>query len=114
MKGLQASGWQKAWRFCWYALFTTVLRWVFLPPVKLYLLRAAGAGVGEDTVLFNVSFANLYHYGFSPLVIGKRCFIGDEAMLDVRGGIVIEDDVTVSNRAIIVSHINVGFADHPL
>ena len=80
----------------------------------MWLLRLSGASVGWDTVVFDVRFANLYHYGFSRLKIGRRCFLGDEVMLDVRGGLTLEDDVTISNRASLVSHINVGYPDHPL
>lgn len=70
--------------------------------------------MGKDTVIMDVRFVNIHQHGFSRLSIGNRCFIGDEAMLDVRGGIRLEDDVTISNRASIVTHINVGFPDHPL
>ncbi len=73
-----------------------------------------GARIGRDTIIGNITLANLYHYGFSRLTIGDRCFVGDEVMLDVRGGIEIGDDVTLSNRTSVVSHINVGYADHPL
>ncbi|MBI4065007.1 acyltransferase [Candidatus Gottesmanbacteria bacterium] len=34
--------------------------------------------------------------------------------MDVRGGITLGDQVTLSNGCFIISHINVGFADHPL
>jgi acetyltransferase-like isoleucine patch superfamily enzyme len=77
-------------------------------------MKLHGAKIGRDTIIGNVTFANLYHYGFSRLKIGNRCFIGDEAMLDVRGGITLEDDVTLSNRTVVVTHINVGYHDHPL
>lgn len=113
MKTLKTVGIWKAIRFVWFFMFCEILRWS-LPPVRVWLLRLSGARVGRDTVIFDVRFANLYHYGFSKLTIGNRCFLGDEVMLDVRGGITLEDDVTISNRANIVSHINVGYPDHPL
>ena len=47
-------------------------------------------------------------------MIGNRCFLGDEVMLDVRGGITLGNEVTLSNRTTIVTHINVGYDDHPL
>lgn len=113
MKTIQTIGFGKAFRFLWYAWYAWLIR-VSLPPVRVWLLRLAGARVGRDTVIFDVRFANLYHYGFSRLVIGNRCFLGDEVMLDVRGGVILGDDVTLSNRVNIVSHINVGYPDHPL
>lgn len=113
MKALQSIGISKALRFVWYSLFTGMLHGV-LPPLRTILLRMAGATIGKDTVIFDVDFSNLYHFGFSRLTIGNRCFLGDGVMLDVRGGITLEDDVTLSNRTTVVSHINVGYASHPL
>ncbi len=100
-------------RFVWYGLYAWLMH-VSLPPVRVLMLRLAGVNVGSDTVIFDVRFANLYHYGFTRLKIGNRCFLGDEVMIDVRGGVTLCDDVTVSNRATIVTHINVGYSDHPL
>ena len=113
MKALQTIGILKALRFVWYGWYGWLIQ-VSLPPVRVWLLRLAGANIGSDTVMFDVRFSNLYHYGFRKLRIGKRCFVGDDVMLDTRGGVTLEDDVTLSNRTTIVSHINVGFDDHPL
>lgn len=113
MKALQTIGFLKAIRFVWYGWFSWLLD-ISLPPVRVGLIRLAGAKVGKDTVIMDVRFANLYHDGFRKLHIGNRCFIGDEVKLDVRGGITFENDVTISGRATIVTHINVGFDDHPL
>ncbi len=113
MKALVSIGIGKAVRFVWYGLYASLIRWS-LPPVRVLLLRLAGATIGRDTVLMDVHFSNLYHYGFSRLTIGNRCFLGDEVSLDLRGGVTIEDDVTVSNRTTIVTHINVGYPNHPL
>lgn len=110
---MQSIGFGKALMFLWYGLYAWIIH-LSLPPVRTILLRLAGARVGADTVIFDVRFANLYHYGFRKLVIGNRCFLGDEVMLDVRGGVTLEDEVTLSNRTNIVSHINVGYPDHPL
>lgn len=113
MKAVQSVGFVKAIRYVWFAVYAWLIH-ISLPPVRVWLMRFAGAKIGKDTVIFDVTFSNLYHYGFRRLSIGDRCFLGDEGMLDVRGGITLEDDVTLSNRTIIVSHINVGYADHPL
>lgn len=113
MKALQSIGIVKALRFIWYQWYSFLLH-ISLPPIRVWLLHVAGARIGKDTVIMDVQFVNVYHHGFSRLSIGDRCFVGDEVMLDVRGGIRLENDVTVSNRTSLVSHINVGFADHPL
>ncbi len=114
MKALTTIGWQKAWRFVWYELYKVVLHWVIFPPLRTMLLRLGGAKIGANCVILDVDFVNLYHHGFQRLQIGDNCFIGDGVMLDLRGGIVLGGSVTISNRANIVSHINVGYPDHPL
>lgn len=114
MESLRHIGFTKAIRFVWTSLFAGLLHVVVFPQIRVILLRLTGATIGKDTTIMNVDFTNIYHYGFRTLVIGDRVFIGDGAMLDLRGGITIEDDVTISNRTCIVSHINVGFESHPL
>lgn len=114
MKALQAIGWTKAIRFVWTGVCAGLIHWCFFPQLRSALLHIAGVKIGTDTVVFDVRFANLYHYGFRKLKIGKKCFLGDEVSLDLRGGITLEDEVTVSNRVAIVTHINVGYPDHPL
>ena len=113
MKALQSVGITKALRFFWYGWYSWIIQ-ISLPPVRVWLLRMAGAKIGKDTVILDARYANLYHYGFRKLIIGDRCFVGDEVKLDVRGGVTLEDDVTLSGRVTIVSHMNVGFDDHPL
>lgn len=113
MKAVSAIGYKKAFSFLWYGWLSWLLH-ISLPPIRVWLMRLAGAKIGTDTVIFDVQFANLYHYGFSRVIIGDRCFVGDQVLLDVRGGVTLSDDVTVSNRTNIVTHINVGYTDHPL
>jgi acetyltransferase-like isoleucine patch superfamily enzyme len=73
-----------------------------------------GASIGSGSLVLDARLTNAYHYGLSKLVLGKDCFIGNDVDLDVRGGIIFGNQVTVSNRVMIVSHINVGYKDHPL
>ena len=113
MKALQTIGIWQAMRFVWFQCLGWLIH-ISLPPVRVWLLRLSGSNIGNDTVVMDVRFINIHQHGFSRLSIGNRCFIGDEAMFDVRGGIIIKDDVTISNRVTIVTHINVGYPDHPL
>lgn len=113
MKALETVGWGKAIKFLWFGWFMWVLH-VSLPPIRVLLLRLAGAKVGRDTIILDVGFVNVYHYGFSKVRIGKRCYLGDDVMIDARGGVTLEDDVTLSNRVAVISHINVGYPEHPL
>ena len=100
-------------RFVWFSAVGTVLH-LMLPPVRVAALRLLGAHVGKGCVILDCSFFNAYHYGFKTLTIGNHCFIGDEVMIDLRGETTIEDSATVSNRVSLVTHMNVGFPDHPL
>lgn len=109
----EAVGIKKAIRFVWYQWFCFFIH-ISLPPVRVILLRLAGATIGSDVVLLDVSFVNLYHYGFSKVKIGNRCFVGDGVEFDTRGGVTLADDVTISNRVTVVTHINVGYKSHPL
>lgn len=113
MKVLQQIGLLKAFKFVWYGWYSWFIQ-ISLPPVRVWLLRCSGAKIGKDTVILEARYANLHHYGFRKLIIGDRCFVGDEVKLDVRGGVTMEDDVTLSGRVTIVTHINVGFDSHPL
>ncbi len=114
MKALETIGFAKAFRFVWTGLYAAILHICFFPQLRGLLMGIVGVSIGDDSIIYNVSFANLYHYGFIRLTIGKKCFIADNVMLDMRGGITLEDSVTVSEQAAILTHINVGYPDHPL
>ena len=47
-------------------------------------------------------------------MIGRECFLGDECLLDLAEGIELEDQVTLAERVLVLTHLNVGYADHPL
>lgn len=114
MKAFEFIGWRKALRFLWYRFWASLISWSFVPPLRVWLLRLMGAKVGKDTIILTATFSNLYLYGFKRLNIGERCFIGDEAMLDLRGGVTLEDDVIISHKVNLVSHIDLGYPNHPL
>lgn len=114
MEAIKAIGFAKAFRFVWTGLVAALLHLVFFPQLRSLLLTLVGVKIGTDSIIYNIRFANLYHYGFKKLKIGNKCFLADEVFLDMRGGITLEDSVTVSERASILTHINVGYPDHPL
>jgi len=84
------------------------------PPLRSMFLRRLGARIGEETILHDVRFFNWYRGGFAALDLGRRCFIGTECLLDLAGGIHFEDHVTLAERVLILTHLNVGYDDHPL
>jgi acetyltransferase-like isoleucine patch superfamily enzyme len=46
--------------------------------------------------------------------VGAECFLGDECLLDLAEGITMQPQVTLAERVVVLTHTNVGYADHPL
>ncbi len=83
-------------------------------PLRVALLKVAGARIGRSCVVHDVKFMNFYRGRFANLSLGDQCFIGDDVMIDLAGPIELGHQVTVSARSILLSHLNVGYPDHPL
>ena len=114
MKALDEIGWRKALRFGFYTLALLPYRAALVPPLRALWLRLLGARIGARTILHGVRFFNLYRRGLPGLSVGRECFLGDECLLDLAEAIVLEDQVTLAERVLILTHTNVGYADHPL
>jgi len=114
MTAFREVGAGRVFRFAWTSLLLTIFRRLWLPPLRVAFLRACGAEVGAGTVMHRLSFINADRAGFRALRVGRRCFLGDEVLIDLAAPVVLEDDVTVAVRAMILTHVNVGFRDHPL
>ena len=54
-------------------------------------------------------FFNLYRRGLAGLAIGDECFLGDECLLDLAEAIRLEDQVTLAERVLVLTHTNVGY-----
>jgi acetyltransferase-like isoleucine patch superfamily enzyme len=114
MKAADEVGWGRLLRFGLMTLAMVPYRLALFPPLRSALLRLYGARVGRRVVLHDVRFFNLYRRGLSGLRIGDDCFLGDECLLDLAEGIEMHDQVTLAERVLILTHSNVGYADHPL
>ena len=114
MKALGEIGWRRAARFGWTTLAMLPDRAALFPQVRAAWLRLLGARVGRRVVLHGVRFFNLYRRGLPGLELGDECFLGDECLLDLAEAVVLEDQVTLAERVVVLTHTNVGFADHPL
>ncbi len=86
----------------------------FLPPLRKLFLTILGSRIGKDTIIMHVSFFNWYHKGPGGLTIGNECFIGDQTLIDLYNSVEIGNQVTIAQRVTILTHINVGYKDHPL
>ena len=114
MKAFQETGVRKIFKFFVFSFFTSLVNSILLFPFRSFLLEMVGASIGKNTVLHKIAFFNHYQRGFRNLKIGNECFIGDEVSLDLSDEIILEDKVTLANRVFILTHLNVGYKDHPL
>jgi maltose O-acetyltransferase len=114
VKALGQIGWRKAFRFGWFTLALVPYRLLLFPQLRAPWLRLLGARIGRGTILHDVRFFNLYRGGLSALTLGADCFVGDECLLDLASSVVLEDQVTLAERVVVLTHTNVGFSDHPL
>ena len=114
LKALREIGWGKATRFALTTLLMVPYRLALFPPLRAAWLRLLGAHIGTETILHDVRFFNLYRRGLGGLHVGNECFLGDECLLDLAEEIHLADRVTLAERVLVLTHMNVGFRDHPL
>ncbi len=111
---MKEVGLGKALRFLWGTVQSGILRCAWLPQVRLFLLRCMGARIGSQSVILPSEFINIYRRGFGGLKMGHHCFVGQGCMFDLAEGIEFGDHVTLAERVLILTHVNVGYHDHPL
>jgi len=114
VKALAEIGLARAARFGFFTLAMVPYRLALVPQLRAPWLRLLGARIGRRAILHDVRFFNLYRRGLPGLVIGDDCFLGDECLLDLAEGLTLERQVTLAERVLVLTHTNVGYADHPL
>jgi acetyltransferase-like isoleucine patch superfamily enzyme len=114
VKALDEIGWRRAARFGWTTLAMLPYRAALFPPLRAAWLRLLGARIGRRAILHDVRFFNLYRRGLPGLDVGDECFLGDECLLDLAEGIRMGPQVTLAERVVVLTHMNVGYGDHPL
>jgi maltose O-acetyltransferase len=114
VKALGEIGWGRAVKFGAMTLAMIPYRLALVPQLRAPLLRLLGARIGKRAILHDVRFFNLYRRGLQGLAVGDDCFIGDECLLDLADEIRLERQVTLAERVLILTHMNVGYQDHPL
>ncbi|MCM8787387.1 MAG: acyltransferase [Candidatus Omnitrophica bacterium] len=114
MKAFREIGLLKSIKFLYYSIVEFILSISFIPQLRVLILRFLGASIGKNTIILNSSFMNLYRGSFKNLIIGDNCYIGRDVLLDLAGKIIIGNNVTLAERSIILTHINVGYKNHPL
>ncbi len=114
MKVIDEIGPQKIVRFVILTILVSFFRVLIFPPFRVLALRLLGSRVGSNVVIHDVRFFNYYRLGFSGLRIGTNSFIGDETMIDLADRVTLDENVTIAERVTILTHLNVGYRDHPL
>ena len=114
MKALSEIGFGRAARFGLLTLAMIPYRLALFPHVRSAWLRLLGARIGRGAILHDVRFFNLYRRGFGGLSMGRDCFVGDECLIDLAEAVAFEDQVTLAERVLVLTHTNVGYHDHPL
>jgi acetyltransferase-like isoleucine patch superfamily enzyme len=114
VKALGEIGWGRAFRFGFFTLAMIPYKLALVPQLRRPWLRLLGARIGRRSILHDVRFFNLYRRGLAGLEIGEECFLGDECLLDLAEGVRLEGQVTLAERVLVLTHTNVGYADHPL
>lgn len=113
-KALREIGPARALRYVLLELALVIHDLLLLPPLRVFWLRVLGASIGSDTVLMGTRFSNLDRTGLGGLKIGARCYLGRGVELDLAERIEVLDETTLADGAMVLTHMNVGFRDHPL
>jgi acetyltransferase-like isoleucine patch superfamily enzyme len=114
VKALGEIGFVRAARFGFFTLVMVPYRLALFPQLRSLWLRLLGARIGRGAILHDVRFFNLYRRGLGGLSVGKDCFLGDECLIDLAEAVSLEDQVTLAERVLVLTHTNVGYRDHPL
>lgn len=114
MRALKEIGFKKAFKFFLFSLLQLFYKLLPLPQLRIFYLLMCGAKIGRDSIIMDVCFFNWHHMGFGGLSIGKKCFVGDEVLIDLYDKVELEESVTIAQRVTILTHMNVGYKDHPL
>ena len=69
-------------------------------------LRLFGAQIGKEAHIYTP--LQLHNTKFSNLTVGDQCHIGRDVFLDLSDRIEIGDQVTISMRSSLLTHIDVG------
>ncbi len=114
MKAVKEIGLKKTFLFVFFSPVDLIYRLSIFPQIRALILEILGSQIGEGTFVMNVKFFNWHHKGPKGLSIGNECFLGDETLIDLYDAVTLEDKVTVAQRVTILTHLNVGYKNHPL
>ena len=77
-------------------------------PGLIPVLRMFGAYIGEDCDIEAPLVIHNAHPDYRRLRIGSRCHVGKDVLIDLAESVTIADRVTVSMRAMLLTHVDAG------
>lgn len=115
MKSVKEIGFTKSLKFVLFCFLQGIYQYIlFFPQIRRIFLNLLGAKIDKDSIIMDVRFFNWHHKGLKGLKIGKECFLGDGTMIDLYDEVILEDQVTLAQRVTVITHLNVGYDNHPL
>ena len=111
---LNEIGFARLIRYFIFGLWDLVFGLLPWSPLRVLWMKLFGAKISWSAVVDKVNFMNLDRTGLPGLIVDSKTFLGTGSIIDLAGRIEIENHATVSPGAIILSHLSVGFSDHPL
>ena len=83
-----------------------------MPSRKInFILRTFGGKIGANVIIkspFLIHNADQKKKLYSNLNIGDNCFIGRDCIFDLKGKITLKSNVTISHRAVLNTHMDIG------
>lgn len=113
MKAIQQIGIRKAATYGAMHLVQLFLK-LLEPASRRLVLKAFGAQVGQDAIVHDIRFLNLYRTGLPGLSIGDCCFLSDLVIFDMAERVTLGNHVSVGSMTTFLTHLNVGYPEHPL
>lgn len=111
---LNEIGFARLIRYFIFGLWDLIFRFLPWSPLRVLWMKLFGANIPWSAVVDRVNFMNLDRTGLKGLTLGDKAFLGLGSIIDLAGKIEIGNHATISPGAIILSHLSVGFSDHPL
>lgn len=114
IKIIKEVGFKRIFKYLIYCSWQWIFDLLPFSPLRIVWLRFGGATIGSDCFIDKIDFINLGRLGLKGLIVGNECFLGRGALLDLADKIILENQVILAARAVLITHFSSGFTGHPL
>lgn len=73
-----------------------------------FILKRMGADIAESAYVDTHLLIHNAPNGYRNLHVGQCCYIGKDCLIDLAEAVVLEDNVTLAMRVMILTHFNAG------